>query len=252
MYTRERILDIVTAPAGLFNVYLTDAEPWYYLSPVAVFANMAFYKPIEDSSSNEQEDMSYIGLDGVHSITCPHPEISGYFGAVHSSEITKPVRCAWGFEAQFRKSNQSLDLMCVEDCHTRETFAGEPVRLDGILGHRGFVEATVKTVSRVPATPGWFNVYLLERSPWYFLRPVVVWNLERRRSPSGFFWNLLGKRYPDWFIWGRYGQASVVGIDGSLGQPGSAFLEMTHESVITSKGQSVWESLAREQCKSGG
>ncbi|MEI7731248.1 MAG: hypothetical protein WCO56_16860 [Verrucomicrobiota bacterium] len=208
------ILDIVSCPPGWFNIYLTRGEPGYFLSPIAVWAKVKVIG--YDIRDQYEEDISdFIGLDGTHWITCPWVEGDGYYGTVHTSEITDFMRREWYFEAMFRESNQDLNLSQVPKENPPE-FSGTPIKLAHIVHHAECLSDNTHVICRTPAFPGWFNVYLLTDEPWYLLRPIAIWALVRRREPRKFFLNALGKLCPHFLLWERFGLPCVEGVDGTL------------------------------------
>ena len=195
-----------------------------------------------------------MGLSGIGEIRTPVAQPwyihgGGYCGVVHDDEITPAIKAVWELEARMNVY-EGCDFMCVDEKEDAQDSLLESapygVEKPGelVFARHSTPGRSLKMLQRVPASPGWFNVYLTNREPWFLIRAIAVWMLvrERRQNVSAIS-ALLS------FV-SRYEAPSIIGVDGRLdfpavgGSPG--FLEMTHKSMITPAATERWVSLAKK------
>jgi hypothetical protein len=194
---------------------------------------------------------------------------SGYWGMVHDEEVTPAVKHAWQVEAYTTATGSNSPwrhLCCVDDDGEAEPRMPDQVRgLSDLLLTVNFLpkckyvaprgadtireaktwvgiilarakalflpSEKLKVLQRVPASPGWHNVYLTNREPWFHLRAIAFWMLVRKiRSP---------------FV-----PRSVIGLDAGINFPaandGQGFVQMIHKSEITPAMTERWTSAAKK------
>ncbi len=107
-----RILSIETAPPGWNNAFLLNAEPWYSLDPIAVWAEVAAEHSSEDHDGPGFSGTYVMGLSqtGINEVGTPASQpwyewSAGYRGMVHDDEITLAVKHAWEVQARLIAEN---------------------------------------------------------------------------------------------------------------------------------------------------
>jgi hypothetical protein len=194
---------------------------------------------------------------------------AGYCGMAHDEEITPAVRHAWevaaigaahsGFPWQYLSRvgedqeteprmpgqvRQFNDLLLTVNFLIKRKYSTPQAAdaaskaktpLDILLAKiKSFLPSQkMKVLQRVPASPGWYNVYLTDREPWFHLRTIAFWMLVRRpRLESAF------------------GLPTVIGVDGGVNCPavggGQGFVEMIHKNQITAATTERWTSAAKK------